>query len=209
MSVVICPTVLAANKTDFDKQIKKIEFAHRIQLDFMDGEFTDTKSVGLHEIYLPKNTLCDLHLMYKHPYNYMSEIKRLKPHLVIIHAESEVDHMKMAAELNQLNIMAGLCVLPETSVESTRNYLKSFDHLLIFGGHLGHFGGQADLKQLPKAAEAKLVNPMLEIGWDGGSNDKNAEKMVDYGVDVINVGGFIQNADDPKAAYSQLVQLVR
>jgi ribulose-phosphate 3-epimerase len=209
MSSIICPTVLAANKTDFEKQLNNISFASRIQLDFMDGEFVETKSVKLIDIWLPENTQSDLHLMYKRPMEHLQLLLTLKPHMVIIHAESDVDHVLMAAELNKSGILAGLCVLPDTTIESVRPVLKSFDHLLIFGGHLGHFGGQADLSQLHKIEEAKEINPNLEFGWDGGANDDNAKKMSDEGVDVINVGGFIQKAENPQEAYKHLVELLK
>lgn len=206
---LICPTVLADNKADFERQLNNISFARRIQLDFMDGEFAPTKSVDLSQVWLPANTQSDLHLMFNRPAEYLETIIKLKPHMVIIHAEAKVDHIKMALELNQNGILAGLCVLPETTIETTKPILKSFDHLLIFGGHLGHFGGQADLAQLEKVAEAKVFHPGLEIGWDGGANDQNAEKMVENGVDVINVGGFIQKAKNPEKAYAGLVELIK
>lgn len=208
MAGLICPTVLASDKAEFAKQINNINFARRIQLDFMDGEFAPTKSISLEEAWLPENTQSDLHLMFKKPYDSMETILKLKPHMVIIHAEAEVDHVQMAAELNRSGILAGICLLPETTIESVKPILKSFDHLLIFGGNLGHFGGQADLNQLHKAVEAKEFHPQLEVGWDGGANDQNARQMVSNGIDVINVGGFIQKATDPKKAYNNLVELL-
>lgn len=203
---VICPTVLALDKNDFERQLKRIDFAHRIQLDFMDGDFVETKSIELANAWLPKHTLCDLHLMYEKPFEHMDTILKLKPNMVIVHAEAEVDHTLMAVELNKNGILAGLCVLPETIIEKVKPILKSFDHLLIFGGHLGHFGGQADLTQLEKVDQAKEFHPNLEIGWDGGANDQNAKELARHGINVINVGGFIQKADNPKQAYDNLVE---
>ncbi|MBW3568937.1 hypothetical protein KY385_02290 [Candidatus Parcubacteria bacterium] len=208
MSSIICPTVLAADKADFKKQVDTVSFARRIQLDFMDGEFVKTKSIDLKDAWLPDNTQSDLHLMYQRPMEYLQIILILKPHMVIIHAEAEADYVQMAAELNKNGILAGLCVLPETTIEGIRPILRSFDHLLIFGGHLGHFGGQADLSQLHKASEAKEINPNIETGWDGGANDQNAKKLADSGIDVINVGGFIQKSENPMAAYGLLDDLI-
>lgn len=205
---IICPTVLAADKADFEKQINTVSFARRIQLDFMDGEFVETKSIAMEDAWLPDNTLADLHLMYKRPMEYLQVILGFKPHMVIIHAEAEVDHVQMAAELNKNGILAGLCILPETTVEDVKPILRSFDHLLIFGGHLGYFGGQADLSQLDKVEEAKQINPKLETGWDGGANAQNAKKLAENEIDVINVGGFIQKAENPIAAYGLLDDLI-
>ncbi len=206
---VVCPTVLAANKEQFAAQLQRVSFAPRIQFDFMDGEFVETTSVELKDIWLPHRAKADLHLMYKQPMDHLQTLIRLKPNLVIIHAEADVHHMHMAAELHKEGILAGLCVLPETPIGTVEQILSSFDHLLIFGGHLGHFGGQADLEQLSKVWEAKQHHPDLEIGWDGGVNADNAKQLADGGIDVLNVGGFVQKADVPQSAYDKLVGLVK
>ena len=202
-----CPTVLASTKEEYAEQIKRVSFAPRIQLDFMDGVFAPTTSIDLKDAWWPPNNKADLHLMYQTPMDYLDIILKSKPNLVIIHAEADVHHMHFAAELHKEGIKTGLCVLPETSIESVEDILNSFDHLLIFGGNLGHFGGQADLGQLSKIKEAKALHPDIEIGWDGGANDQNARQMVEAGVYVINVGGFIQKAESPEAAYQKLVAI--
>jgi len=204
----ICPTVLAAEVDEYSEQIKRVSFAPRVQLDFMDGVFAPTKSIDLKDSWWPDNLKADLHLMYQKPSEYIDVILQKKPNLVIIHAEADVDLKEFADKLHAAGIKAGLCVLPETTVEMVKDYLPSYEHLLIFGGKLGYFGGQADLSQLSKIEEAKNINPDLEFGWDGGANDQNAEELVSKGIDVINVGGFIQKAESPEEAYQKLVALV-
>lgn len=204
----ICPTVLASTTDEYSEQIKRVGFAPRVQLDFMDGVFAPTKSIDLKDAWWPENLRADLHLMYQKPSDYMDVILEKKPNLVIIHAEADVDHLDFAAKLHDAGIKAGLCVLPETTIEMIKDYLPSYDHLLIFGGKLGYFGGNADLGQVSKIEEAKLLNPDLEFGWDGGANDQNAKQLVDSGINVINVGGFIQKAENPEAAYQKLVAIV-
>lgn len=205
---IICPTVLASDTDEFSEQIKRVSFAPRIQLDFMDGEFAPTKSIDLKDAWWPKTAKADLHLMYKNPEDYLDVILNQKPNLVIIHAEAEVNLAGFARKLHAEGINAGLCVLPETKISDIKDVLNDYDHLLIFGGKLGYFGGKADLSQADKAKEAKAVNPDIEIGWDGGTNDQNAKQLADAGVEVLNAGGFIQKADSPKAAYQKLVELV-
>ncbi len=183
----VCPTVLASSKEEFTAQLQRVSFAPRIQLDFMDGEFAPTTSIELKDAWLPQDSKADLHLMYQRPMEYLPVLLALEPNMVIIHAEANVDHLHMASELHKAHILAGLCVLPETPIGRVEQMLSGFDHLLIFGGHLGHFGGQADLNQLSKAWEAKERHPDLEIGWDGGVNADNAKQLAGGGVDVLNV----------------------
>lgn len=206
---LICPTILANTPEEFNTQIKRvIPFARRIQIDLADGQFTESKTIGLDKVWWPHGVQCDLHLMYKKPMEFLNEVIHLKPSLVIIHAEADVHHMHFAAELHKEGILAGLAILPDTPIVNTEQIMHSFDHVLIFGGHLGHFGGQADLSLLRKAQEAKSHHKSLEIGWDGGINDQNAKEIAEAGVDVLNVGGFIQNSADPASAFAQLSQQI-
>jgi pentose-5-phosphate-3-epimerase len=60
---------------------------------------------------------------------------------------------------------------------------------------------------LNKAEELKRHRPQLEIGWDGGVNERNISRLAFSGVDVFNVGGYIQNAEDPERAYKALSRI--
>lgn len=206
---VICPTVLAENLKNYKLQMDRIApFAKRVQIDLTDGDLAFGHTVDLKNIWWPHGVRADIHLMYRYPMDYIEQIHVLNPKMVIIHAEAEVDHMHFAAELHRFGILAGLCVLSETSIADVRRILHSFDHLLIFSGDLGRFGGKADLKLLHKVKEAKAIHEDIEIGWDGGVNDKNVRDLVDGGVDVLNVGGFIQKSQEPLRAYKQLSSLL-
>ncbi|MGH7237825.1 MAG: hypothetical protein ACREGF_04790, partial [Candidatus Saccharimonadales bacterium] len=81
------------------------------------------------------------------------------------------------------------------------------DHVLVFSGHLGNFGGHADLKLLDKVKQIKAAQPRLEIGWDGGVNDRNAAKLAEAGVQVLNAGGYLHGAKNPAEAYQKLKDL--
>lgn len=206
---VICPTVLAHSIDEFNTQIKRVTpFAKRIQIDLTDGEFVGPPTLLIKDVWWPHKLTADLHLMYARPTDYLDQIIDLRPNLVVIHAEATVHHMHMAAELHKVGIKAGLAILPETPVSSIEQILHSFDHLLIFGGHLGQYGGQADLSQLEKAKQAKVYHDTLEIGWDGGVNDQNARQIAESGVDVLNAGGFIQKSESPAKAFAKLEQII-
>ena len=205
---IICPTVLAQNKEDFASQLSKIDFANRIQIDVMDGIFIANKSIELSEIKPILDKIVDLHVMYQNPQEYLAEFVRLKPSMVIVHAESNADIPKLASDLREHGIKTGLALLQDTSVESVSYLFPHIQHLLIFSGDLGKFGGQADLGLLVKIEQAKKLTRFLEYGWDGGANEQNVSDMAQAGVDVINVGGAIQNAENAKATYEQLVAKV-
>lgn len=206
---VICPTVLATSEAEFATQMRKVgSLAPRLQIDLMDGEFASPRSVELDQVWWPPSVKADIHLMYQHPMDYLEQLLHLKPNMIIIHYESQVDHMRFAAKLHKEGIKAGLAILPATKVPVVEDLLSSFDHLLIFSGRLGHFGGEIDLSLLPKAQEAKSHHPDLEIGWDGGINDQNIKQLADGGVDMLNVGGFIQKAENTEKVFRRLHELI-
>lgn len=207
---LICPTVTPDNTpASFDIQLKRIvPFSRRIHLDLMDGEFASPKSIGLHELYWPDDVRIDLHIMYRYPSRYLKTLCQLQPFSVIVHAESDGDFMALADTLHRYNIGVGVALLPETPVEAIAPALEVIDHVLIFSGKLGHYGGIADLRLLTKAKQLLAVKPDLEIGWDGGINASNVRQLVAGGVDVLNVGGFIQHAVDPEQAYTTLERLL-
>ncbi len=206
---IICPTVLAGEPHEFREQMERVmPFARRIQIDLMDGEFAPTKSLELEKVWWPQSIPTDIHLMYQQPNDYLGALVKLRPHLAIIHSEATVDHMHFAAELHRHGIKAGLAILKDTPVEWVERLLPSFDHVLVFSGDLGRFGGLADLDLLGKVQAAKRANPDIEIGWDGGINAENAATLANGGVDVLNVGGFIQQASNPQDAYATLEALV-
>ncbi len=202
---IICPTILAKDAHDYRRQLARVQtFARRLQIDLTDGVFAPVKTVGLSAIRWPAHARADLHLMYRNPLESLKAVVALKPHLVIVHAEARGDFIELARALHGHRIKVGLALLPETTVESIQPALEHIDHLLIFSGDLGHFGGTADLGLLAKVQAAKHRKPSLEIGWDGGINDKNVHLLAAGGVDVLNVGGFIQRASNPVAAYATL-----
>ncbi len=206
---VVCPTVTAEDLHEYRRQLEVVSsFAERIHLDFMDGLFTSNESVELKDIWLPDNITVDLHLMYMRPDLYLENILKLKPKLVIVHAEAEGNYAKFASSLHEADIKVGVCLLQDTSVNTIKDNLGNIDHVLLFSGDLGHFGGHVDLSILEKAKQLKELKPNIELGWDGGINDTNALQLAKGGIDVLNVGGFIQQAEDSKSRFDLLKSLL-
>lgn len=204
----ICPTITAFDPHEYREQVERIAgFTKRLHIDLMDGEFAPTKSPPLEQVWWPHDITADIHLMYKRPMEHLDILLKLKPNMVIVHNEAEVHHMEFAAHLHEHDIKVGLAILQETPVEYAFQIMHSFDHVLIFSGHLGYHGGKADLSLLDRVKKVKQHHPEAEIGWDGGVSDENAKALLDGGVDVLNVGGFIQKAEDPEGNYEKLRKL--
>ncbi|MBB1564073.1 hypothetical protein GWK74_03570 [Candidatus Saccharibacteria bacterium oral taxon 488] len=207
MSSVIAPAILAENAQQYKEQVDRITgFAERVHIDLTDGEFAPTFTVSIPELWAPEGWTIDIHAMVNKLDEYVPKLIALRPHLIIIHAEAEGDVLGALKEIKRSGIMAGLALLKPTVPQTVEELIKEAEHVLIFSGELGKFGGTASLMQLEKIRLVKMINPNVEIGWDGGVMVDNAYSLVQGGVNVLNVGGTIQKATDPPAMFAKLQQ---
>lgn len=205
MSVTICPTITTDNPDVYLRQIQQtLAYAHRIHIDLSDGIFTNNKLMSIEDVWWPGGVRADLHVMYKDPLEHLPALLALQPQLIIVHAEADGDFREFAKLVRHHGIEAGVALLPETPVEAIRPALPLIDHVLIFSGHLGHFGGHADIELLEKAQQLRTLKPTVEIGWDGGVNDQNARTLAEGGIEVLNAGGYLHGAIAPETAYGTL-----
>lgn len=203
---IISPTVLAENTDVYKQQMEMVTtFAPRVQVDITDGMFAQSFTVGADDLWWPEELQVDVHAMVQRPEDYLVQLIRLKPHMVIFHAEAEGDMPSILATLKQYNIKAGIALQRPTVPSNKEAEIREADHVMIFSGNLGSFGGQASLMQLEKVRLIKQINPDAEIGWDGGVTIDNAYGIKQGGVDVLNVGSAIHSSQDPNTTYETLV----
>lgn len=206
---IICPTITTDNTGVYKKQMELVaKFAHRVHIDLADGVFAPRKLTQLQDVWWPAGMQADLHLMYESVKPFMSNLIELKPYMVIVHAESVGNFYEISKPLRDHNIKIGVALLQHTSVQKIIPALEYIDHVLIFSGDLGHFGGHAQMSLLPKITRIKTLHKHIEIGWDGGINAQNVHTLALAGVDVLNTGGAIHNAKDPVKAYATLKALL-
>jgi len=206
MATTISPAITAADSDEYRKQIEQVaNVAVRLHIDVSDGVLTPNKLIDIDQVWWPGGVRADLHVMYKKPFEHTQLMLDLRPQLIIVHAEAEGDFLRFAEQAHRNGVEVGVAIQQDTQPDILRPALQAIDHVLIFSGKLGFFGGEADLSLLQKAKRLRELKPQLEIGWDGGVNVDNAKKLAQGGVDVLNSGGFVQKADSPTSAYEQLV----
>lgn len=208
---IITPTITTDSQDEYRSQLKLIaSYSEGVHLDFADGDFAPTKLLPLSEAVRVDGLITHAHIMYKHPLSVLDDIYKLGADLVILHAESEDIGAALEA-LQENGTRTGIALLPQTSAEDLQSLGVDglFDHILVFGGHLGYQGGEADLSQLDKAVKLKSLYPDIEIAWDGGVNEANAVQIASAGVDILNVGGTLKNAEKPEKTYKKLSSLIQ
>ena len=203
---VIAPTILAESADDYKAQVDRLHsFAQRVQIDLSDGEFAPSFTVSPAQIWWPQEWTVDVHAMVARPSEYLDTLIGLKPNMIIFHAEVQEDVVEVIKRVQKADIKAGLALLRSTVPSTVAGAIEAADHVMIFSGTLGQYGGVASLMQLEKVRLIRNIRADVEIGWDGGVNVENAFSLSQGGVDVLNVGSAIAKADDPKTAYDTLV----
>lgn len=203
---VIAPAVLSESPDDYKLQIERIhEFTERVHIDIADGEFAPTFTVGAAQVWWPQEWVVDIHAMVARPSEHLETLVSLKPNMIIFHAEVNEDLAAVLIHVKKFGIKAGVALFRSTVPSSVAPAIQAADHVMIFSGELGKHGGTASMMQLEKIRLIKTINPDVEIGWDGGITIENAYSLSQGGVDVLNVGGTLANAEDPASVYATLV----
>jgi len=202
---VICPTIMAHDAQEFRMQMKRASgLAQRVHIDISDGAFVHARLAPIKDIWWPEDIEADIHMLYKDPLGHMEQVLELKPRTVVVHAEADGNFSEFAKLARRKNVAVGIALRPQTPLALIEAALDDIDHVLILSGYLGQLGGYANTHLLTKVLRLARLSPGMEIGWEGGINDKSIAMLAASGVDVFNVGGFIQHADDAQAAYKVL-----
>jgi ribulose-phosphate 3-epimerase len=204
---VIAPCITAETADQY-KAIADLlhPFAQRVHIDVSDGEFAPNFLLPSGQLWWPKEWTVDIHAMVARPFEHVAALITLKPNLIIFHAEVKEDILPVIAQIKQAGIKAGLALLKSTVPSSVSAQIQAVDHVMIFSGELGKYGGTASMMQLEKVRLIKAINPNVEIGWDGGVSLENAYTLTQGGVDVLNTGGTIATSDNPAGMYEALAK---
>lgn len=210
MSAAIVPTATVSTSEDYKATLERIhQFgATHIHVDISDGVFAPVELLGADKIWWPQGWTVDVHAMVSQPSLYYQQLIALKPSLITFHAEVNEDLLPIMQQIKQVGIKAGIALLKPTVPSDVAPLIEASDHVMIFSGELGKYGGTASMMQLEKVRLIKNINASVEIGWDGGVSIENAFSLSQGGVDTLNTGGAIHNATDPKVAYEALVNEV-
>ncbi len=207
MSVLIAPSILAADFSRLADEIRRVEEAGAdwIHCDIMDGHFVDNISFGPAVVKTVRQLTTlplDVHLMIEHPDHYLPRFVEAGADSITVHVEWESKH-EVAQTLPQIRdagCRAGLTLNPATPFELLEPFLHQLDLLLIMTVQPG-FGGQSfrtdQLGKIRRAHDWKLANnPQLDIEVDGGINPETAKPCIENGANVLVAGTSIFKAAD-------------
>lgn len=203
----ITPAILTDNPEEYKDRIEALAgIVDTVHVDYSDGEFAPTLTISPNDMWWPDEWKAAIHAMVARPSEHVDALIAKKPDLIIFHAEASEDITPSIKKIQNAGIRAGVALLRSTVPSQVKPLLEIADHILIFSGELGRYGGKASLMQLEKIRLIRAIRPSVEIGWDGGVNAENAFSLVQGGVDVLDVGGEFARSKDVKATYQKLVR---
>lgn len=205
----IVPAILAKTKEEYVSKLSVVrQLTNRFQLDIIDGEFVDNKTIGLDEVSRLIELRMDVHLMVNNPLEYAKKAITLNVNNIIIQAECGQDLSETLQTIKSAGLNAGVAINPDTELSEIKKYTELLDHVLIMGYEAGFAGQKLKLETLKRSVEAREMFPNCEIGLDGGINFNNAKKALNSGYDVVNVNSAIFGSEDPLDSYSKLLELI-
>lgn len=202
----IIPAVLVKSKDDYLERMNIIrKLTNRFQLDVIDGEYVDNKTIQLDEITRFTELKMDVHLMVKHPKAFVERAIALNVNTIIIQYECGEDLSPHIERVKKSGLSAGIAINPETSLSKLKPFTGTLDHLLIMGYPAGFSGQKLDKSVFERLPEAREMFPYSEIGLDGGINKTNAKKVMQAGFDVVNINSAIFESEDPLSSYMEFL----
>ena len=204
--VEIVPAILSHNLADAQNKIKLVEpFVRRVQIDVMDGQFVDNKTLSVDEYANIKTPLIrEAQLMVREPEAYLNDCKNFGIDLVEFHLESLGNPWSVIQKSKSLGLKVGIALNPDTPLERAREYLQSIDLVLLMSVNPG-FGGQefiSETIQRIKLLRAMWPKGIIEV--DGGLKKGIVGQCAKAGANFLVVGSGIFGEENPAQTLKDL-----
>jgi ribulose-phosphate 3-epimerase len=214
-TIEVVPSILSADFAHLADEIAQVEAAgvKAVHIDVMDGHFVPNITIGppvIEKLRRYSRVVFDCHLMISEPDKYAERFIEAGANHITFHIEVQKEPAKLIEKIHRLGATAGVCVNPETRVDTIKDVAALCDMVLVMTVHPG-FGAQDFLVEAAKkiVEVRKIVGSDIRVEVDGGINAKTAPVVVSYGADTLVVGNAIFAQKDRAAAIEAIRKACR
>jgi ribulose-phosphate 3-epimerase len=219
MSIVI-PAILTSSKQEFREYLSIIKsLAKIIQVDVMDGEFVESKSLMPREFFYEDfgKLQVEIHIManFDNTRDIIESLKSFKACTrIIVHQEicENLEQLRRLVNLvKSINKEVAIALNPDTDIRDIGKVVKKIDGVQFMGVTPGFYGSPLQTQVYEKVKDFQSRYTMYEgdIAWDGAVNIDNIKTIRDLGVNRIAVGSAIFKSDNPVQTYQELVDNIQ
>ncbi len=174
----VVPAILTADQADYRSKLALASsFTDYVQVDFMDGIFVPSRSIGADEAAaVPMPVDYEAHLMVADPMAWAARLAGPRLKRIIFHAEAVADVKSVAEGLRRMGLAPGLALNPPTPPEKAGPAAAALDAVLIMAVNPGFYGSPFIPEVLGKAGRLKDLYPglsLLHLDMDAGSSEVN------------------------------------
>lgn len=210
MRIKVAPSILSADFSCLEREIKKVELADAdmLHIDVMDGHFVPNITIGPVVVkYIRKVTKLplDVHLMIEKPEKFIDDFIKAGSDMITVHIEtvSSLRLIALSSKLKKLRIKFGISLNPATPLAKIKGVLNIVDFVLVMSVNPGFSGQKFIPAVLPKIKCLRSIFSK-DIAVDGGLNHKVAGSIIKAGANILAAGSYIFGAKDVKRAIERI-----
>ncbi len=220
----VVPAIIPKNPEMLRAALQRVAgVASDVQIDIVDGVFVPHMSwpyntgaedgVAVLASLIPASMTYEFDLMVADPLALLARLSDAQPARVVLHLESlAADERRVHEVIDAVRARGARAVLAvqnDTPLETLAPYVPHIDGVQCMGiAHIGVQGEPFDARVLARIKWLRDEYSQLSISVDGSVNKETIRMLKEAGANRFVAGSAIFNAEDPRAAYRALCDMV-